>query len=505
MNEYAMTDRLPAAPAAAAAGQATLGLLLGLVLLVALVFVHISLGANLAVLALAAASALVVLALLWARPYDLGSWFAAFVFFQLFGAVWIYKSWLLIPLEDGLLRPVPSMGWGLLLVLAAAGAALASNLGQKQSCALKRYYGDPARWAALGWILFATGELSLFGAHVANYGSQQTMGAFGPFGKFTTAGLVLLANSAARRGRAIDWRIAVVLAFAVVDALLSGAKSTMVFQAGAVLFAVLLAPGPRFKQAALLVACVAALVFADRVIFPAIHVLRAENYRDMSLRDRMTMVDDALSAGVHKWAETAEDDVTIASSNRRFFPSDSLFMRRFSALRYVDTTIAFGEAGSAQLTPAAFLQNCVSKALPGPLSPGKEYFQHADKLWIQMDPNMEGISNETMGCFPSARLIFGEWEGFALTAGVWALTLWIFRFFYGSNLRDPLVQFLIVALFYTMVEGDLETHFITLMRLCWQDIATFAVAGWLVARASRPGAAEPQTLPMPYKLSDEPT
>lgn len=489
-----MTRQLLDPPLATPAGRVVI---LGVVLVVLLSLAQIYLEADPIVILLAAASALVVAALLAGRPYDFGSWFVAFAFFQLFGFAWIYKSLLLIPLDAGLLKPVPSMVWGFLLVLGAGGAAAASKLRQKPSYVLHRYYGEPARWVALGWLLFALGELSLYASFFVNRNSGSFFGGFAPLVGFTTTGLVLLANSAVGKGRIIDFRVTAVLVLAVVDGLLFNSKSSTVFQCAAVVLAVMLGPVSRFRKVVLLVAAVAVLVFADRVMFPAIHAMRGTRLRSAStpLEERMTIIRDTFTGVGNKWEDTASYEGNIFLEKHQFIPGSSLFIRRFGALGNLDITLKYGDPGSSHITPAAFVRSVLSKVVPGPLSPGKDYYHsQADKLWIQMDQRMEGgISNATMGSFPSARLIFGEWEGFVLTIGVWLVMLWVWRCFYGSDVRNPLVQSLLVTVAFTVLDLDIEGLAINLVRLAWQNIAILALAGWLVGRVSSSEGAPPAT------------
>jgi hypothetical protein len=456
----------------------------GVILLVFLNTVQLALGANLAVLAFASAGAIVVLGYLVARPADLGSLFVAFVFFQLFGLAWFYKSLCLIPLDEGLLKPVPSMIWGFFIVLAAGTAAFASRILQGTGYALSRFYDKFRFWGVLGWIFVCLGQLARYGGHSHSIGVDSIPGGgsglFGPFQKFDILGTSLLACSAAKRGRAFDISLAAVLVLAVIDAMVFNIKSALIYRPAAILLAVLVGPVSLRRKISLVAMGGLAFLAADLFLFPVIQALRWNVRESASLAERLELTLAAVKRGELKGYKQVQTSDHLVDQYLNFIPSDSAVISRFASLGYLDLTLDFAKPATASREMGAFLERALAKALPSFLSPGKDLIPLGDYLWHDIDPTIVLDSHVVIGPFASARLVFGEVQGFLLVTGVWIISLWLFRRFYGGDLRHPFVQFLLVNVLVTLVEGDVEVITSSLFRGFWQDVAIVATVGWVV-------------------------
>lgn len=439
--------------------------------------IQLIIGANFLVISSAAFCALIVTWAIARDPRRIEGWFSAAVFFQLFGFALIYKTLTLVPFEDGLLEVGKTMFLGTLVVCAGLGAALvARKLSHRTEGTVGKEYRDFRLWSTLGVILLAIGELSIYASYFVNLGGFSS-GGFAPFTQFAIAGSIFLSAAAARKGRVFDWRIGLVLGLAVVDTLIFNAKGNTIFRVAGYFIATMAGNLSVRSKLRVVGACFVMLLFADRVLFPAVHLMRAQGFRDAPISERIAIISTVL-VGDYKWEDVRLNEGDIWVENLRFIPTDSLFMARFGSLAYLDITVHFGEPGSYKISFLDFAKGCVVKAIPGPWSPGKEYTQLSDKIWETLDSRMNSNGFVTMGSFASARLLFGNIYGLVAVVVLWITLLWLFIHFYGCDVRLPLVQFVIVGVFYQLIDTDIENISVYLMRLFWQDLAVFILVIW---------------------------
>jgi len=437
------------------------------------------LGCNLFVLLVAASSAILVTILLAAAPTRLGSWFTAVVFFQLFGVAWIYKTLILVPFDDGLLQPTLSMFLGLLAVTIAASVAVSNRVLRPSANLLDRFYGDSRTWAISGLLLFGLGEMATYASYLINVVGASNFGGFGPLTKCAIAGEALLINASLRRGRVMDWKIALIFIVGFANALLFNSKSGIIFPIACYILAILVSPLPRAKIVKALLMLVPCLIFANSVAFPDIHVLRSTDFRNVPLAERMQLIEGVLSTH-HSWQEVRVDSGDISEEYQLFVRTDNWVVRRFASLGYLDITLEFGDPSVSHIPFSVFIRDCMNKALPAGLATDKDSISLADKLWHIIDPRMSVGGNTTMGSIGTSRLVFGEWRGIAVLAAVWLCFLWLYQWGYGNDIRRPLVQFILIASIPELIETDIQYLFVCLLRLFWQDLAIMALVGWMV-------------------------
>jgi hypothetical protein len=148
-------------------------------------------------------------------------------------------------------------------------------------------------------------------------------------------------------------------------------------------------------------------------------------------------------------------------------------------------TVALGDPEVTRQPLLSFFRDSALLALPARFSPAKDRLSFADKIWATIDSRFAVGSFATMGTIASSRMVFGTGEGIAVVVlGLWAV-LFLWQTWYGSDIRTPLLQFLLIDSVAGLIDGDIQGLFLYLMRFFWQDLLIVALAGFLVSQIQR--------------------
>jgi len=464
------------------------GIALGaaLVLIAGVSLVQLVLGAQFAFLLLADAASIMVAVLLYLAPNRIGSWFALAQLLQQFGIALICKTAMLLPVDSGLMRPLPSLSLCVVVIVLTGVSAVTQGARSAGDYRLAKYYGDPARWGSIGLLLLAVGETATWLSYFVNRNGGAIFGGFNPLVHFKIAGVALLANHVMRQGRLLSLGLVFALGLAVFEALLLNSKSEVAFRFAAYGLALFAQPIRWQKRLFAIASCVALIVAADRLVFPVIHVLRTDEFKSASVQDRSAMIREAFSGARYTWRDLrVAESSTIMDDYIRFLSTDDGFINRFGSLGYLDLTMAMGDPNVTRMSPIEFLRDCLVNGLPGPLARQKDYISFADKLWVGIDPRFLVGGFATMGVIASARMTFGTWEGMPILIGLlWAI-LYLWQKWYGSDIRTPLLQFVLIDSIAGFIDGDIQGIVLYLCRFFWQDLLVIFLAGYLMTALAR--------------------
>jgi hypothetical protein len=452
-------------------------LALGILFFASLSFVHLLLGASPLVILAAFGGATIAIVAVIRNPLELGSWFTALTFVQMYGFAWVYKTILLVPLDQGLPAAETSMFWGLLIVIAAAIAHAVSRRVQRTSL-LGYYYDTATNWEACGTILYCLGQVALIVDRLVNGGEEFTTGALSPISFHVYSGIFLISAAAAKSNRVFSPKLIAIFFIAFFETFLFNEKTQLVFCLAAIAVPLLTGAVDLAKKLVLVSVGFAVILIANTVVFPAVHAMRDVDFKSKDLSTRLSMISSAI-AMPNAFAEDARKRGDIWFENTDFVPTDGYFLTRFGSLDYLAITLKYGDPGMYQMSPLAFVTECIRRALPGSMLGEKDLHQLSDHLWYQMDRRMRFISNTTMGPFGSARLIFGDVSGYLIVTFEWCVVLTIGAFLFGTDIRKPIPQFFLVISLFLMLDADVANTAVTAMRLIWQDAAIIGIAGYL--------------------------
>ena len=485
---FTFAGLVPGWPPQERGGSSTVPLIVAAIVLAAINLIQVLLRAEFLVLLIADATLIFSLVLLGLAPRRIGSWFTLIQVAQLFGLALLFKTIMLEPFDSGLLRPVASISLCSAAIVLTGLSTFTQGSRGTRDYKLAKYYGDPGNWRAAGLLLLALGESATWLNYLVNSSGLgvSTFGGFNPLVHFKIAGVALLANEAMRRGKLLSRPLVFALGLAGIEALIFNSKGEAAFRFAAYGLALFVQPIAWRKKVFAVLACAAGIGFADRIVFPMIHVLRTDEFRESSIGERVDLIIGAFSGTRYSWRDLRmEESNTIIDDYIQFLSTDDGFVNRFGSLGYIDLTVALGDPEVTRQPLIPFLADTAKLVLPARFSPAKDRLSFADKIWATIDSRFAIGSFATMGTIASSRMVFGTWEGIAIVVmGLWAV-LFLWQTWYGSDIQTPLLQFLLIDSVAGLIDGDVQGLFLYLMRFFWQDLLIVGIAGYFVLRLRR--------------------